>query len=331
MDSIIHLLLKIAKKLYQFCCISKPKKGYVKPTEIGLSAEQTSELISSLIDSKAPCMIARFGSTELSTVLNCKAVEGKLVNPIKYIRGQQSQWWWNDSLIQQMEQWSGFFPSTRESVSRFAEYLSSATLDIDVLARWTREDLQFELPVDIRFIHLIYFEPYWSKTPWTKSLEGKKVLVIHPYAELIEQQYHTKRSLLFDNPNVLPEFELKTIKAVQSLGGTSVFSNWFEALEWMEKEIDKADFDVCLIGCGAYGFILASYIKRIGKKAIHLGGALQLLFGIKGKRWENPDYVKSWNLQPYDFYKNLFSNPNWVRPTDYKPRNANSVENGCYW
>lgn len=49
----------------------------------------------------------------------------------------------------------------------------------------------------------------------------------------------------------------------------------------MKDEIDKRDYDIALIGCGAYGFPLAAHIKRSGKKAVHLGGALQLLFGIK--------------------------------------------------
>lgn len=51
----------------------------------------------------------------------------------------------------------------------------------------------------------------------------------------------------------------------------------------MQDEISKEDYDICLIGCGAYGFSLAAYVKRCGKQAIHMGGALQLLFGIKGK------------------------------------------------
>ena len=59
----------------------------------------------------------------------------------------------------------------------------------------------------------------------------------------------------------------------------------------MKAQIDKEDFDICLIGAGAYGFPLAAYVKRKGKKAVHLGGALQLLFGIKGSRWEDPNHL----------------------------------------
>ena len=67
-----------------------------------------------------------------------------------------------------------------------------------------------------------------------------------------------------------------------------------------EAILDKQDYDICLIGAGAYGFPLAAHVKRKGKKAIHLGGALQLLFGVKGKRWEDPNYgVNEWNVHAY--------------------------------
>ena len=135
------------------------------------------------------------------------------------------------------------------------------------------------------------------------------------------------------NSEILTEFKsLQVIKAVQTLGeGDNRFKDWFEALEFMQSEIDKIDYDICLIGCGAYGFHLAAHVKRNGKKGIHMGGALQLLFGIKGKRWEDPNYgVKQWNI-PYGFYSKLI-NEHWVRPDEKdKPRNAQIVEGACYW
>jgi hypothetical protein len=93
----------------------------------------------------------------------------------------------------------------------------------------------------------------------------------------------------------------------------------------MKCEIDKADFDVCLIGCGAYGFPLAAHVKRMGRKAVHFGGSLQLLFGIKGKRWEDPNYNPVYN------YAKLM-NEHWIRPDESeKPSIASKVENACYW
>ena len=45
------------------------------------------------------------------------------------------------------------------------------------------------------------------------------------------------------------------------------------------------DADIVILGCGAYGFPLAAMLKNAGKQVIHLGRATQILFGIKGNRW----------------------------------------------
>ena len=122
---------------------------------------------------------------------------------------------------------------------------------------------------------------------------------------------------------MMPDFELLTVKAVQSLAGEPTgYKDWFEALDWMKYEIGKAEFDIAIIGCGAYGFPLAAHVKRLGKKAIHMAGATQLLFGVKGKRWEKDP------SQPFTNFMNEY----WVRPDDSeKPINAIMVEGACYW
>lgn len=111
------------------------------------------------------------------------------------------------------------------------------------------------------------------------------------------------------------------MKAVQSMRGECEFSTWIDAFEYMKKEIASRDFDVALLGCGAYRMPLGAYIKdELKKPAIHVGGVLQLLFGIKGKRWDE----NSIGRQLYNQY--------WVRPTDeLKPNNYKLVEDGCYW
>ena len=125
-----------------------------------------------------------------------------------------------------------------------------------------------------------------------KGISSKKVLVVHPFTESIKMQYD-KRTLLFGNPDVLPEFkELILVKAIQSIAGngeSTGFKDWFEALEWMKAEISKHDYDIALIGCGAYGMNLAAHVKREGKIAIHLAGWTQMLFGIYGNRWLNDE------------------------------------------
>ena len=95
----------------------------------------------------------------------------------------------------------------------------------------------------------------------------------------------------------------------------------------MESEIDKRNYDVCILGCGAYGFPLAAHCKQMGKQALQLGGITQLLFGIKGQRWETGD--KYLNQFPYS---KTYYNQYWIRPSESeRPKNADKVEQACYW
>lgn len=92
------------------------------------------------------------------------------------------------------------------------------------------------------------------------------MLIIHPFTSTIKKQYE-KRQFIWKNQDTLPDFDLQVVKAVQSIGNNhSAFSSWFDALDFMKAEIEIHDFDICLLGCGAYGFPLAAHVKRLGKK-----------------------------------------------------------------
>jgi len=292
--------------------------------------DEASQMIMDTLQSDVPCMISRFGGTELNQFLNYLSIKEGNKDIIGYIKGDIYDWWWNENIMLQMQNWSGFYPPTVDNLTLFCEQMKADISQLDILGSWVPEERFVQnLLHNVKQISLVSLEPYIATQPWTSVLKNKKVLVIHPFASLIEHQYE-KRNVLFKNQDVLPNFELKTICAVQSLGGGTKYKDWFEALNWMKSEIDKQDYDICLIGCGAYGFALAAYVKSKGKKAVHLGGALQLLFGIMGKRWEDPNYAIKWGLDK-NFYLNLV-NEYWVKPSsELKPPNADSVEDACYW
>jgi len=324
MNKTVEIPLKAARRL----CMAFQKKK----TSPSCDADSASSSIYKLLSGDGPCMIARFGSTEMNVLQNYLAVKNR-PGLLPYLKGDSYQWWWSEKGLYELINNSGFFPNDIASTERFCEMMLNDAKEVDFLGSWLQNEEQICPQLGAKDkAPLRFLEPFWSEFPWTKALEGKKVLIIHPFAELIEQQYNTKRSKLFASPSILPEFHLTTIKAVQSLGGEcDAFSSWFEALEWMEKEVEKTDFDIALIGCGSYGFPLAAHIKRIGKKAFHMGGALQLLFGIKGARWEDPMYgVREWGI-PMGFYRALM-NDYWVKAgTEFRPQNADKVENACYW
>lgn len=322
----------LSQKIMMFLSITKVNLwgDYLTPqileSKVEMVPDRISDVIYQTLSEDNPCMIARFGANEQRIVANYLAIANPPKNALDAILGRTPFWWWNKAVRREFCYNAGFFPNKSDYIEKYAKRMVDDTLMLDVLLTWFGwESLLLKDNKNIRLVGLQEAEPWWHSSPWSRYLKAKKVLVVHPYADLIEKQYK-KRNLLFRNPDVLPEFELKTLKAVQSIGGKADgFNNWFEALEWMEKQMDLIDYDVALIGCGAYGFCLAAHAKRSGKKAIHMGGVLQLLFGIKGNRWENRNY------HPIYDYTSLF-NKYWVKP-DYqlRPENAEQIEGACYW
>lgn len=293
-------------------------RGYLKDrTLISGTRTQTADEINlcirDLILSGKPFLAGRFGANELSTV---KTFDFEVVS--KYAVS-----------MHYLCTGAGFFPNDQECGHRFMELMLDSIPEADVMGIWMLPFEDYYLnrygQKNLRTTYLLDLEP-WSApdNPWSAALAGKKVLVIHPFTETIKAQYQ-KREKIFLGTDILPEFELKTLKAVQTVAGTKDdrFDTWFDALEWMYQEAMKIDFDIAIIGCGAYGFPLAAKIKKAGKQAFHLAGATQLLFGIKGKRWEENS--------AFEYVQKFFNNV-WVYPSDEdKPKAADKVEGGCYW
>lgn len=87
-----------------------------------------------------------------------------------------------------------------------------------------------------------------------------------PIDTFVRQQY-VHREKLFTNPNILPKFILQTYRSVVSHGGSvPSFPTWFDALDKMTSEIAALDFDIAIIGSGAYGMSLSAEIKQSGRK-----------------------------------------------------------------
>lgn len=164
----------------------------------------------------------------------------------------------------------------------------------------------------------VALEPIYHEVPWTLELAGKKVLIVHPYVDTMKRQ-ESKLLEIAGGKEQFRDVEFKYIKAVQSMTGNAPHGSWSESYQTMKDEIADADFDVALLGCGGYGMPLSGYIKSIGKSAVYIGGGLQLIFGIKGKRWDDSDMSKHYN-------------EHWVRPSvEETPENYMLHENGAYF
>jgi hypothetical protein len=266
--------------------------------------------IAQLIDSTDPVLIARLGATEMRVVREFEEAFPE----------------YRQETMIAIQRNSGFFPAEKPFLDRFSQHYIDSIKKIDMLGIWYVEKEVSSIKKYCPKAHLCNLEdlePYYHEKPWSSKLEDKKVLVVHPFARSIQKNYDDKRTLLFKNPSMLPLFHLQTVRSVQSLAGTETsFRNWFEAYDSMCEEISKIDFDVAILGCGAYGLPIGSFIKaELQKTAIHLGGATQILFGIKGKRWDDNS-----------FFRDKMYNEHWVRPSeDEVIRDHKIVEGGAYW
>lgn len=312
--------LRLMRKAYP---VKYKLRGQLDAAYSDRVVESASDLIHRRLTDDQPLMVSRFGSIEMNCVLNFINQRGGFQKYVRYITGKTDSCIWQPTTISAMSLQAGFFPGTIDMLSRFSELMLQDMREIDIFGSWLKEEVFFaeELKNADR-IGLMNLEPYNHTNPWSRALEGKKVLVIHPYDESIKIQYG-KRRLLFEDERVLPEFDLQTLKAVQSIANNKTgYKDWFAALDHMKMQVEKLHFDVAILGCGAYGLPLAAFIKRMGRKAVHLGGATQILFGIRGKRWES-------NYHDYD---KRFMNSHWSRPLlSEMPENYNNVEDGCYW
>jgi hypothetical protein len=229
---------------------------------------------------------------------------------------------------------AGFYFKSQPDENRFLDIYLDCLEKVDVLGIWgtafawiehlgTR-NAKLNIPVGatapwVEEYPYLELENSGSKFGWSEILNSKKILIISPFTKSIEMQYQ-QINLIFSGKN-FPRFTIEYITAPMTFNGkNSNGLTWFENLDLMKEKMKDIEFDIALIGAGAYSFPLATFAKKIGKVGIHTGGGLQLFFGILGNRWMNSEYV----LKYY--------NESWVFPFSFEtPLDSKLVENSSYW
>lgn len=271
------------------------------------------------IESGKPMLLARLGSSE-------GAITGSFCE--KNLGEKKS---YEDWLIDFFYLTSGFFSddydNKEKAIDEYAQLTLNGIGECDYLsAFWpSRPYMPFFFKYYAKNTTPTFsdFGPYFdypTSRTWLRALEGKRVLVINSFTESIEQQYKRKEKLVKSKEYELPVFELLTYKTFVTQVGErpSEFKNFFQVLDKMIDDIKKIDFDIALIGAGAYGFPLAVEVKRMGKIALETCGATPLFFGIYGERQVRHGIEQ-------------YITDAWIRPIEEPPKRFKEVEGGCYW
>ncbi len=297
-----------------------------RPIPPDYAGQAANDAIRELLEQDAPSLIARFGCVELDAILRGYDIardENCIIKSLKLFTGACGPFWWDNSIRKNMLCTTGVFPADDDVLMRFSRQSIDDTRQLDVLGSWNARELELKKKFfpTAKAVSLIDLEPFFYEKPWTLALKGRRVLLVHPFDETIRCQY-ARRGNLFPDSQMLPDFSLLTYRPVQSfLGLKTPYRDWFEAIEKMRNDISQIDFDIAILGCGAYGMSLGAFIKRdLHRKAIHLGGVTQVLFGIKGGRYD----ASSRYASMYNAY--------WVRPSNSeRPQNFRQHEGGAYW
>jgi len=231
---------------------------------------------------------------------------------------------WRGHVARNLYRNAGVYPPEPAVFSRFCQSYSQALASLDVLAVWFNfgehaASKRFAPRASLTEIDAL--EPYYNDRPWSRHLAGKRVLVLSPFAATIEAQYRRRNQIWRAKPDVLPEFELRTVRVpLSSYLVKPQYPDWFAGLDAMCRQMAAEPFDAALIGAGAWSIPLAAHAKSLGAWAIHLGGVTQILFGVKGRRWEGNERIMA------------FCNEAWVHPSAAEtPHNAEALEGGCDW
>ncbi len=283
-----------------------------------LTTQEASDALANMLKSDQPFMAGRLGFSETGVM---RMFEFEIKK--KYAL-----------TINILYNWSGFFPNDPALGKRFLQLMTDAIAQTDLFAcnKQFLEDYFIDtyLPTQSKSVeNFRVFEPYSLDNSWTAALKGKRVLIVSSFSKSVEHQY-ARREEIYPGTDILPEFTLLTYQSLVTLGDMddNRFSDWFEALDFMKNEILAMDFDVALVSCGAYAYPLCAEIKKAGKQAICMGGVLQILFGIMGRRWDGSRFG---GIEHMDENLKKYYNDSWIYPLEERPKAADKVEYGPYW
>lgn len=289
---------------------------------------QGAEQIRNAFDSADPFFIGRNGTIEMQVLFFW----------LMRRRGNTQSPYPRD-FVEVIERNAGVFPATNESIDAWAAaYLEALKQMTGGAAGWYEPlwgiengILNNHAPNAFR-TPLRSLEPYYVAAGhrWTEKLAGRRVAVVSSFADTMQAQIQRPNEIwtgqqagLLDISGVTWSFIKTGYAPMMALGKAEwpgTHNTWQEAVDYVVSSVVASRSQIAVVGCGGLGMIIAGRLKAVGISTMVLGGAIQVLFGIKGRRWANHQIISR------------FWNDAWVWPSPVEiPGAAVFVEDACYW
>ena len=288
-------------------------------------AEEIRKCIEEALAKKEGALIGRNGTIELETLLF-------------RLFGSAPNQQYPASIAKRMELHAGIWPASKNSIDRWVFMMLEAIRNTDVLVAGWYEPLKIHEEKLLQQtntlaprIPLRSLEPYYvsPEERWTTLLAGQRVAVVSSFTKSMSEQLENRELIWPVAPDSLLPANVEWVffqtgyapsLAMGVAGWPSDIISWDVAVNSIVKKVVSSQASIALIGCGGLGMLIGSELKKQGIVAIVLGGATQVLFGIKGKRWETHSVISH-------FWNDAWV---WPKPTE-TPRGASLIEGSCYW
>ncbi len=309
-----HLYMRWIRQPYILHMAAREEAEWKSMGLTKLSAEDVRQTISGALSRKEPFAAAKIGANELFLVMWC------LKYDIKEVR------------LQALRDHAGLFPHDLEFYRSYGELFMQGVKSLDLLGIWKGKGeptIYEQLGLKSRIAN---YQEMVGEFPaiavgaapcWLPELKGYRVMVVSSFADLINERANEadwNRYWAGRIPWIAPSaFKAVTFPYGFEKETQSAYRDSIDLLDQFKAAHQETlnNSDIVLLGCGAYAIPLVQWARENGKVAIHMGGEIQVVFGIKGGRW--------------DQVEGLY-NEHWVRPGGrLKPSTAKSVEDGCYW
>lgn len=229
----------------------------------------------------------------------------------------------------------GVFPDSDEYLASTATAFAASVASLDYLAVHESplvDRILRALPTAPRAIGFNDLEPnrdtpYRADDCYLPSLCGRRVLIVTSPANLLAQRATAETFTGVWRNTGCPWFAPASVEA---LAFPSLFDSAtretspssVDLLRGICEDMSSRAFDVALIAAGSLGIPLAHHVKALGRVGISLGGHLQVLFGVQGKRWRDDE---QWQRD--------YVNETWIdMPENERIRVKGWVaDGGAYW
>ena len=219
-------------------------------------------------------------------------------------------------------------------MSRFSGVFAQAVAKLDsvgvIRSCWPLDDELFRFhgltgePIDYVDQEPDRSLPNDDRRCWLPLLRGRRVLLVCPFAEVLQARATRETFEAVWRKTGKPWFEPAGVDALEFPYGfarstQAEYATALDLLAEINARVEARTFDVALIAAGMLGSMIAAGIKEQGRVGFSLGGHLQVLFGVSGRRWrERPEWRRN------------YLNEAWIEvPERYRPDPTETDED--YW